>query len=148
MTQFVLELRKTDFIDSGSWIDGNETYVTVNRFGDFTLRDWQVERLQRGLPTEPPSEEHLIDLHRQRYPDLHPRTVAQLDYYRRRVNGYLPVEESVAHSRLPPKERLWKVSIDSMGDIEVLAPSDRGRKPEMAAESPFQGPILAEPIAA
>ena len=140
--------RQVEFIDEGSWIDGNATYGLFDQDGRFHLIDWSVEREKRGLGPKPDDAE-LLRQHHERYGTrLHPLTLARLSYYDRHVRDKMPSQDRAEHYALPDHGELWHIQIDSSGAAHLIPP---GAVPPATAardESAAHSPAAPVPVAA
>lgn len=122
-----------EFVDAGSWIDDNATFLAIHTNGQATRVNWMEERLKRGLPSDMASEQDMVAAHYACYGGLHPRTLAQIAFYKDHIRGSLPPQESIEAASLPGPQEVWSAIIHAGGAVDLKPPA--GSKPETPAHN-------------
>jgi UDP-2,3-diacylglucosamine pyrophosphatase LpxH len=113
-----------EFIDAGSWIDDNATFVVIRANGHAERISWTEERLKRGLPEHMPSEAEMVAAHYALYGGLHPKTLAQVEFYETHIRGGLPQDLSMAAAALPKPHEIWHAEIHAGGSVNLKPPEN------------------------
>lgn len=89
------------FIDQGSWIDGNTSYLAFDENGQATLFNWITERIKYGLEQDLPNDETIVKYHKTRFGDFLPITMKHIEYYYNHLSGALAPNDSFVYAGLP-----------------------------------------------